>query len=146
MESFLRALEVDLSTPAGPGALVDHALSERDGIDILINNAGSFTARTGKSLAEELVPKGVRVNTVSPGPTLTSAWESPGGFGEAVAKAGDLSLAQFLSEFPAKAGLTTGRMTKPEEVAAVVVLLASDRVANAAGVDYAIDGGLLKAV
>ncbi|WP_345347648.1 SDR family NAD(P)-dependent oxidoreductase, partial [Rhodococcus olei] len=37
---------VDLSTPDGPPALVD-AADNRDGIDILINNAGAVTPRPG---------------------------------------------------------------------------------------------------
>jgi NAD(P)-dependent dehydrogenase (short-subunit alcohol dehydrogenase family) len=38
----------------------------------------------------------------------------------------------------------TGRFTTPEEVATLVTLLASDRTANVTGVNYVIDGGLIK--
>ena len=37
----------------------------------------------------------------------------------------------------------TGRFTRPEEVADLVVLLASDRVGNVMGADFAIDGGMV---
>ncbi len=41
-------------------------------------------------------------------------------------------------------GFVTGRFTTPEEVAILVVLLASPRTANVTGSNYMIDGGLLK--
>jgi NAD(P)-dependent dehydrogenase (short-subunit alcohol dehydrogenase family) len=44
----------------------------------------------------------------------------------------------------ASAGIATGRFTTPQEVATLVTLLASDRTANVTGVNYVIDGGLIK--
>ena len=41
-------------------------------------------------------------------------------------------------------GLATGRFSTPEEVATLVVLLASERTANVTGANYIIDGGLIK--
>jgi NAD(P)-dependent dehydrogenase (short-subunit alcohol dehydrogenase family) len=40
--------------------------------------------------------------------------------------------------------LPSGRFTTPEEVATLVVLLASDRTSNVTGANYVIDGGLIK--
>ena len=37
----------------------------------------------------------------------------------------------------------TGRLTRPEEVADLVLILASDRTANVTGADITIDGGLI---
>jgi NAD(P)-dependent dehydrogenase (short-subunit alcohol dehydrogenase family) len=37
----------------------------------------------------------------------------------------------------------TGRFTRPDEIADLVVFLASDRAANITGSDYTIDGGLI---
>jgi NAD(P)-dependent dehydrogenase (short-subunit alcohol dehydrogenase family) len=42
----------------------------------------------------------------------------------------------------AAAGSVTGRFTRPEEVADLVVFLASERVGNLTGADIVIDGGL----
>jgi NAD(P)-dependent dehydrogenase (short-subunit alcohol dehydrogenase family) len=41
-------------------------------------------------------------------------------------------------------GFATGRFTTPEEVATLITFLASDRAANITGVNYLIDGGLIK--
>jgi NAD(P)-dependent dehydrogenase (short-subunit alcohol dehydrogenase family) len=41
-------------------------------------------------------------------------------------------------------GFATGRFTKPEEVAALIVMLASERTGNVTGANYVIDGGLIK--
>ena len=41
-------------------------------------------------------------------------------------------------------GFATGRFTRPEEVADLVLFLASDRAGNTTGSDYVIDGGLIK--
>jgi NAD(P)-dependent dehydrogenase (short-subunit alcohol dehydrogenase family) len=37
----------------------------------------------------------------------------------------------------------TGRFTRPEEVADLILLLASDRAGNVTGSDFVIDGGLI---
>jgi NAD(P)-dependent dehydrogenase (short-subunit alcohol dehydrogenase family) len=41
-------------------------------------------------------------------------------------------------------GFATGRFTTPEEVAALITFLASDRAGNITGVNYLIEGGLIK--
>jgi NAD(P)-dependent dehydrogenase (short-subunit alcohol dehydrogenase family) len=41
-------------------------------------------------------------------------------------------------------GLVTGRLTRPEKVATLVLLRASPRTANVTGSNYLIDGGLIK--
>ena len=40
--------------------------------------------------------------------------------------------------------MATGRFTEPEEVADLVVLLASERAGNVTGSDFMIDGRLIK--
>jgi NAD(P)-dependent dehydrogenase (short-subunit alcohol dehydrogenase family) len=41
-------------------------------------------------------------------------------------------------------GFATGRFTTPEEVANLVVFLASERAGNVTGANYIVDGGLIK--
>ncbi|MER8046685.1 oxidoreductase [Streptomyces sp. NPDC094032] len=100
----------------------------------------------GKALAEEFGPQGVRVNTVTPGPTRTGMWEDEDGFGARLAEAQGLGHREFLAGVPAAMGMTTGRMVEPEEVAAVVAFLASDRAASVTGADYVVEGGGIKTV
>ena len=98
---------------------------------------GSFS----KSLSKEVGPKGIRVNTVSPGPVATSLWLGSGGVAETVAKAAGIDPAAVAAGAAAQS--VTGRFTQPSEVADLVVLLASDRAGNVTGSDFVIDGGLI---
>jgi NAD(P)-dependent dehydrogenase (short-subunit alcohol dehydrogenase family) len=98
----------------------------------------------GKRLSEEFAPYGVRVNTVSPGVVGTSLWRDPEGFGGKVAAANGLGHAEFLAAIPEQAGISSGRMTEPEEVAALITFLASEAAANIIGADVVIDGGMIK--
>ncbi|MGY4688807.1 SDR family NAD(P)-dependent oxidoreductase [Salibacterium sp. K-3] len=84
-----------------------------------------------KNLAEAYGPKGVRVNTVAPGPTRTSMWEDVPG---------------DLDELAKNIGITLERFAEPSEVANLVVFLASNRAEMITGADYIIDGGLVKTV
>jgi len=93
-----------------------------------------------KSLSKEVGGRGVRVNTVSPGPVATDLWLGKGGVAETVGGAVGADPGNVVAQ--AAAGSVTGRFTRPEEVADLVVFLASERVGNLTGADIVIDGGL----
>ena len=99
----------------------------------------------GKSLSEEFGPVGVRVNTVSAGPVMTDAWVAPGGIADSLAQQSGVTREQIVEGVPAMLGLSTGAATTPEEIAAVVALIASRKIPNLNGSEFIIDGGLLKA-
>lgn len=95
-----------------------------------------------KSLSKEFGPRGLRVNTVSPGPVETALWLSEEGVAATVARATGAAPTDVANQ--AVAGAATGRFTHPEEVADAVLLLASGRAGNVTGADLVIDGGLIQ--
>jgi NAD(P)-dependent dehydrogenase (short-subunit alcohol dehydrogenase family) len=95
-----------------------------------------------KSLAQEFGPRGIRVNCVVPGQVSTDLWLGEQGVAETVAKATGVD-ADTVRE-TAAAGVATGRFTTPDEVAALITMVASERMGNVTGVNYVVDGGLIK--
>lgn len=87
---------------------------------------GSF----GRTWATELIPRGIRVNTVVPGPI-----ETPGLTGLAPAGQGQ----QLLDGEAAKVPM--GRVGRPHELADAVLFLASDQSTFITGTELFVDGG-----
>jgi NAD(P)-dependent dehydrogenase (short-subunit alcohol dehydrogenase family) len=103
--------------------------------------AKAALANFSKALSKEVGPRGIRVNTVSPGPVSTELWLGDRGVAATVARAGGgdaAAVAQNQAELA-----PTRRFTEPEEVADLVVLLAGERAGNVTGADFVIDGGLV---
>ena len=101
-------------------------------------------ANYAKSLSKEFGPKGIRVNTISPGPVATDLWLADDGVAAQFAAASGATPDEVVSSVVA--GSATGRFTTPQEVADLTVFLASDRSANITGSDVRIDGGYVTTI
>ncbi|MGB3440586.1 MAG: oxidoreductase [Actinophytocola sp.] len=102
--------------------------------------AKAALANLSKALSKEFGPAGVRVNTVSPGPVATDLWLGEHGVASTIAHASGAAADTIAQQ--AAGNSITGRFTRPEEVADLVLLLTSNRANNITGTDIAIDGGL----
>ncbi len=84
-----------------------------------------------KSIAADFILKGIRCNAICPGtvesPSLEQRLRDTGDY--------EAARAAFIARQP------IGRIGKPEEIAALVVYLASDESAYTTGVAHVIDGG-----
>ncbi|MDQ3121572.1 MAG: SDR family oxidoreductase, partial [Actinomycetota bacterium] len=78
---------------------------------------------------------GVRCNAVAPGPTATSAWLGEGGLADQQGGDRDEVLRRVGS------GRPLGRLARPEEIAAVIVFLCSERASYVTGAAWSADGG-----
>jgi NAD(P)-dependent dehydrogenase (short-subunit alcohol dehydrogenase family) len=103
--------------------------------------AKAALASFSKALSKEVGPKGIRVNTVSPGPVATDLWLGAEGVAATVAAATGDDAQAVAGAVAAQS--VTGRFTQPHEIADLVLLLASDRAGNVTGADFVIDGGLI---
>ena len=77
---------------------------------------------------------GIRCNAVTPGPTATDVWLGKGGLAE---QQGDRD--EVLAKVGA--GRPLGRLARPEEIAAVIVFLCSERASYVTGAAWSADGG-----
>ncbi len=124
---FLVAELAPLMAKRGKGAIVNVSTMAADygapGMSLYGSSKAAINLLT-KTWAAEYGPSGVRVNTVSPGPTRT---EGTGAMGE--------GLEQLASQAPA------GRPATADEIAEAIVFLASDRASFIYGAKLAVDGG-----
>ncbi len=109
-----------------------------DGL-ILSNSVRAGVLGLVKSLANEYGPWNVLVNNVCPGFTATARLNE---LAETLAAKGGATPREIEQRWAAQAPL--GRVGKPEELANLVVFLASERASYITGESIAVDGGLVK--
>lgn len=117
--------------PAGSGIVLTTSVANVLGIPMISAYAASKAAvrSMARSLARELLPQGIRVNAVSPGPIETGVLDR-----ELPAEAASQARSQMTDENPMK------RFGDPAEVAAAVAFLAFDATYTT-GAELPVDGG-----
>ncbi len=145
-EDFDRQFAINVK---GPWLAIKHAMPVlRDGASIIattsvsnriaLQGASAYSATKAalhqmvRTAAAELSPRGIRVNSVSPGPIETPIY----GKMDMPAADADQMAAGIVSQVP------LGRFGNSEEVANVVLFLASDEASFVQGQEYAVDGGM----
>lgn len=101
--------------------------------------AKAALANYSKSLSKEISPKGIRVNSLSPGWVETDASIA---FLGKIASSNKITVEQAKqSVMAALGGIPIGRPAKPEEVAELIAFLSSDKAGSINGAEYVMDGG-----
>jgi NAD(P)-dependent dehydrogenase (short-subunit alcohol dehydrogenase family) len=90
-------------------------------------------------VADLYAKAGIRCNAVAPGPTATEAWLGDGGLADQQAERSGKTRDEVLAAVGA--GRPIGRLAEPEEIAAVVAFLCSDRASYVTGAAWSADGG-----
>ena len=124
---FLVAELAPLMAERGKGAIVNLSTMVADygapGMSLYGSTKAAISLLT-KAWTAEYGPRGIRINTVTPGPTRTEGTDAMGE-----------GLDQLAAEAPA------GRPATAEEIAEAIVFLATDRSSFIYGANLAVDGG-----
>lgn len=103
--------------------------------------ANAAGINVASSMAEQYGRYGIRVNTVNPGPVDTDRWD---GLEKAMAR--DMNITQAQAHDFAVSSIPLGRIARADEIADLVVFLASDRASFINGTHVVIDGAQRKAM
>ncbi len=109
-----------------------------DGL-MLSNSIRSAVVGFAKTLANEMGPYNILVNNVCPGYTRTERVEE---LSTAMAEKKGLSKDKVIAAW--EASIPLGRLGQPDEFAAMVAFLASERASYITGTTIPIDGGVIK--
>jgi len=118
--AIVNIASIDGVTPSAPGFVAYCA-----------SKGGVVTAT--RSLAVELAPHGIRVNSISPGTVFTEGVQK--GLAVVPEEQQPAALQMLASRVP------LGRLAQPDDIATVAVFLASDASAFVTGANLMVDGG-----
>ncbi|MFC9222453.1 SDR family NAD(P)-dependent oxidoreductase [Streptomyces hygroscopicus] len=126
----LRAAARHLGRTRGSAVLVSSISGWKPSPPAQYAAAKAAQIHAAASLARELGPLGIRINSVSPGSMLI-----PGKGWDTLRQRDPEAYRAFEGEFP------MGRLVEPEEVAAVIAFLVSDRARAVNGANIPVDAG-----
>jgi 3-oxoacyl-[acyl-carrier protein] reductase len=149
-EVWERSWQINVMSAVRALRAVLPAMRER-GAGAIVNVSSTAAKRPSLSMPEYSVTKaamlslsrlvadlyakdGIRCNAVTPGPTATEAWLGDGGLADQQGSRDEI-LAKV------GAGRPLGRLAEPEEIAAVIVFLCSERASYVTGAAWSADGG-----
>jgi NAD(P)-dependent dehydrogenase (short-subunit alcohol dehydrogenase family) len=108
-----------------------------DGPPLAYNVAKAALTAFGKGVAPELAARGIRIATITPGPTRTAMWDR-------FADAAGVPIEAVLAKIPEQMGMLTRALIDPVEIADAIAYLASPLAKNVVGAEIVIDGGSLR--
>jgi NAD(P)-dependent dehydrogenase (short-subunit alcohol dehydrogenase family) len=112
------------------------------GYEPIYNTTKAALVMFNKCLANEVIPYGIRVNTINPGLILTPDWKKTAGI---LTEGTETTVDQYLDKI-AKDNAPIGRFGTPEELADFYVFMCSSRASYCVASTYYVDGGWLKTV
>jgi 3-oxoacyl-[acyl-carrier protein] reductase len=130
------------------------AMRERGGVIVNVSSTAAKRPSTGmpnysvtkaamlslsRLVADLYAKDGIRCNAVTPGPTATGAWLDAGGLADQQARRSGKARDEVLAAVGA--GRPLGRLAEPDEIAAVVAFLCSERASYVTGAAWSADGG-----
>ena len=95
-------------------------------------------------VADLYAKDGILCNAVAPGPTASPAWLSPGGLADQGAERSGKDREAVLEDVAA--GRPLGRLAEPDEIAATIVFLCSNRADFVTGAAWGVDGGTVPVI
>jgi len=122
--------------PRGAAVVLNGSINAHMGMpgSSVYGAAKAAVVNLAKTLSADLLPRGVRVNVVSPGPVATPIFDRMGLPEEQARQMKE----QIMQRVP------LGRFGRPEEVAAAVLYLCSSESAFVVGTELVIDGGMIQ--
>ena len=142
--SFVRAIQAALPGMRGRGSgrivNVSSTAGKRPSLsmpDYSVTKAAVLSL--SRLVADLYAADGILCNAVTPGPTASPGWLGEGGLADQASQRSGKSRDEVLAGV-AK-GRPLGRLAEPEEIAAVIVFLCSDRASYVTGSAWSADGG-----
>ena len=142
--SFVRCIRAVLPgmRSAGRGSIVNvsSTAGKRPSIGMPNYSVTKAAVLSLSRLVADLYAKdGIRCNAVTPGPTATDAWLGEGGLADQQGARSNKTRGEVLEAVGA--GRPIGRLAEPEEIAAVICFLCSERASYVTGSAWSADGG-----